>query len=336
MLAPPLPCVSHSARVSDRFFPAGSGTGASAYKTGRDIPTAAAARGGRSALSGARWAPAGAARRAFTAAGGAINPHPDPAAVAGPRGFAGDQKQRSPVRAAAAAAAAATAAVSALAGPAVDAAQPAGFADPPTAAAAGVEFDAAAGEQPGTRRAAESSVAGAGGPGMAGPAGDNVPDPAEPPAAPATVCAQDSDGGAVLAAGPSEQATGSGAAGAEAQRRAAGEAPSEQGPGEGDPGKAGAAPGAAAASSAGGADAPHPGEREPKPAAAAGGGGGGIGGLGANLVSTVRSFLPFAARAEPADAVPAAGKKPVKVPPALLRAHGDSMRAHVQPRRKSS
>ncbi|KAK9836350.1 hypothetical protein WJX81_007690 [Elliptochloris bilobata] len=45
----------------------------------------------------------------------------------------------------------------------------------------------------------------------------------------------------------------------------------------------------------------------------AGGGGGGIGGLGANLVSTVRSFLPFVARAEAAEGAPAGGKKPVKV-----------------------
>ena len=39
-----------------------------------------------------------------------------------------------------------------------------------------------------------------------------------------------------------------------------------------------------------------------------------IGGLGANLVSTVRSFLPFVSRAADAPPPPpAAGKKPVKV-----------------------
>jgi len=52
-----------------------------------------------------------------------------------------------------------------------------------------------------------------------------------------------------------------------------------------------------------------------------GGGGGGIGGLGANLVSTVRSFLPFVARAEPAEGAPAAGKKPVKVRRGAFRFH---------------
>jgi hypothetical protein len=39
-----------------------------------------------------------------------------------------------------------------------------------------------------------------------------------------------------------------------------------------------------------------------------------IGGLGANLVSTVRSFLPFVSSSKAAEpaAPPAAGKKPVK------------------------
>lgn len=38
-----------------------------------------------------------------------------------------------------------------------------------------------------------------------------------------------------------------------------------------------------------------------------------VGGLGANLVSTVRSFLPFVSKAADAAAPPAAGKKTVKV-----------------------
>ena len=46
-----------------------------------------------------------------------------------------------------------------------------------------------------------------------------------------------------------------------------------------------------------------------------------IGGLGANLVSTVRSFLPFVSRAADAPPPPpAAGKKPVKVRDTLVLA----------------
>lgn len=290
---------------------AGSGTGATAYKTGRDIPTAAATRGGRSAFpSGARWAPAGAARRAYTAEGAAagrtINPDPNPAAVAGPCVAAADQGQRSPVRAPAAAAA--------TAAPAAEAAQQAGSADLPAAATAPVEESVSVDEQPQALRAAERSRAEAEGPSMAGPAGVPDADPAaEPPAAPATARAHDRTASDAAANGASEQATGSTAAGAETGSMAAGEAPPERGPSEGDQGKADAAPSTAAAGSAGGPDAQDPGGLDSKPAAAAGGGGG-IGGLGANLVSTVRSFLPFVARAEPADTVPAAGKKPVKVP----------------------
>ena len=39
----------------------------------------------------------------------------------------------------------------------------------------------------------------------------------------------------------------------------------------------------------------------------------GMAGMGANLVSTVRSFLPFVSKAGDAQPQPAAGKKPVKV-----------------------
>ncbi len=39
----------------------------------------------------------------------------------------------------------------------------------------------------------------------------------------------------------------------------------------------------------------------------------GVAGMGANLVSTVRSFLPFVSKAGDAQPQPAAGKKPVKV-----------------------
>ena len=39
----------------------------------------------------------------------------------------------------------------------------------------------------------------------------------------------------------------------------------------------------------------------------------GMAGMGANLVSTVRSFLPFVSKADNAQPQPAAGKKPVKV-----------------------
>ena len=45
----------------------------------------------------------------------------------------------------------------------------------------------------------------------------------------------------------------------------------------------------------------------------------GMAGMGANLVSTVRSFLPFVSKTGDAQPQPAAGKKPVKVhntPPA--------------------
>ena len=38
-----------------------------------------------------------------------------------------------------------------------------------------------------------------------------------------------------------------------------------------------------------------------------------VAGMGANLVSTVRSFLPFVSKAGDAQPQPAAGKKPVKV-----------------------
>ena len=311
----------HVSLVTSGCLLAGPSTGATAYKTGRDIPTAAAGRGGRSAFpSGARWAPAGAARRAFTAEGAAagrvINPDPNPAVAAGPCGAAADQRQRSPVRAPAAAAAAAA--------PAAEAAQPAGFADPPAAAAAPLEESVAVDEQPQALHAAERNGAEAEGPSMAGPARVPDPDPAaKPPAAHAAPRAHDRVADIASASGMTEQATVSTAAGAVTESVAAGQAPPERGPSEGDQGKAEAAPSTAAAGSAVDPDAQGPTTLDPKPAAAAGAGGG-IGGLGANLVSTVRSFLPFVARSEPADAVPAAGKKPVKVPSLLSLLQGIS------------
>ena len=44
----------------------------------------------------------------------------------------------------------------------------------------------------------------------------------------------------------------------------------------------------------------------------------GVAGMGANLVSTVRSFLPFVSKSGDAPPPPAAGKKPVKVGDAAM------------------
>ena len=44
----------------------------------------------------------------------------------------------------------------------------------------------------------------------------------------------------------------------------------------------------------------------------------GVAGMGANLVSTVRSFLPFVSKSGDAQPQPAAGKKPVKVSEIIL------------------